>query len=99
MTINAVIITAPNSDVISFNLDAFKNHFGDRNGQILFTEFNFILQKEKSIRAMEVFVAIWRVLGKEWTTKIASVAQARKTKPSQGQCSVVFFIFVVGCRY
>lgn len=79
---NTIVITAPNDDKITFNIQAYSSHFGAVSGNKLFTEFsNDLTERDFEKRKMKIFISIWRVLGDSWGTYIGSIKAARKKSP------------------
>ena len=80
-------------EMIRFNIQVYMEEFGVEQGRLLHTEFQSILnlyrESVKEASTMQVYVAIWRVLGKTWTRHIESVQDARACRPPE--CEGPFF--------
>ena len=75
--------------MIRFDNQEYMDEFGSEQGRLLHTEFQSLVtrdlnrESDKAAATMQVYVAIWRVLGKTWTRHIASRQDARAGSPPE----------------
>jgi hypothetical protein len=97
----SVLVTRPDEQKIGFYIQEYMEEFGSEQGRLLYTEFESIISRDlrrKSVRVdscMQVYVAIWRVLGTSWTEHIGSLSRARDGSPPECKRPFCFMLFLI----